>query len=96
MRKLVALFIASLMMIACEKDIVSNMEAYYTEAMGVQNVTLDSVKTFSNKVENYVAENPDEKENPLYPKIQANIKSASMSITLSVDTTWDGETHINY
>ncbi len=96
MKKLVLLFMAFLMMTACEKDIVSNMEAYYTESMGLQSVTLDSVKTFSNKVENYVAENPDEKENPLYPKIQSNIKSASMRITLSVDTTWDGETHINY
>ncbi len=84
------------MMTACEKEIVSNIEAYYTESMGLQNVSLDSVKTFSNKVENYVAEYPDEKENPLYPKIQNNIKSASIRITLSVDTTWDGETHINF
>ncbi len=96
MKKLVLLFMAFLMMMACEKDIVSNMEAYYTESMGLQSVTLDSVKTFSNKVGNYVAENPDEKENPLYPKIQSNIKSASMRITLSVDTTWDGKTHINF
>ncbi len=87
---------ACLMMMACEKDIVSNMEAYYIESMGLQSVTLDSIKTFSNKVESYVAENPDEKENPLYPKIQNNIKSALMHITLSVDTTWDGETYINF
>ncbi len=96
MKKLVLLFIACLMMTACEKDIVSNMEAYYTESMGLQSVTLDSVKTFSNKVEDYVARNPGEKENPLYPKIQSNIKSASIRITLSVDTTWDGESHVDF
>jgi len=32
----------------------------------------------------------------LYPKIQENIKTASLRITIVCDTTWDGETHINF
>ncbi len=83
-------------MTACEKEIVSKLEAYYTESMCLQSVTIDSVKTFSNKVENYVAENPEEKGNPLYPKIQDNISSAMIRITLECDTTWNGETLINF
>ncbi len=80
-----------------KEKVVSNiMEAYYTESMGLQSVTIDSVKTFSSKVKNYVAENPEEKGNPLYPKIQDNISSAMIRITLECDMTWDGETHINF
>ena len=96
MKKLVLLFTVCLMVIGCEKDVIDQMEAYYTESMGLQGVTIDSVKTFSNKVNNYVTQFPEEKEHHLYPKIQANIKSASLRITITADTTWAGETHINF
>ena len=39
---------------------------------------------------------PESKEHSLYAKIQANIKSVSSHITLTCDTTWDGETHIYF
>lgn len=56
MKKLVLLFAACLMVIGYEKDVIDQMEAYYTESMGLQSVTIDSVKTFSNKVNNYVTQ----------------------------------------
>lgn len=96
MKKLVLLFAACLMVIGCEKDVIDQMEAYYTESMGLQSVTIDSVKTFSNKVNNYVTQFPEEKEHLLYPKIQANIKSASLRITITADPTWAGDTIIYF
>ncbi len=90
------MFTASFILPSCEKDVIDLMESYYTESMGLDNVTLDSVKSFSSKVNNYVTVYPSEKEHPLYPKIQNNIKSASMRITLTCDTTWDGTITIRF
>ncbi len=96
MKKLVFILMACFCIMACEKEVSDLMENYYTESMGLQSVTIDSVKSFSSKVSNYVAQNPGEKAHPLYPKIQENIKSASLRLTITCDTTWDGETHINF
>ena len=72
------------------------MESFYIESCGLRSVTLDSVKTFSVKVNDYTTEYPESKDHSLYPKIQDNIKDASLRITIECDTTWDGETHINF
>lgn len=98
MKKLVLLFATCLMVIGCEKDVIGEgypeMEGFYIESCGLPSVTIDSVKLFSTKVNDYTDEYPESKEHSLYPKIQANIKSASLRITITCDTTWDGETHI--
>ena len=90
----VLLVITLPMLIGCEKEVLSEgyseMEAFYTESCGLMAVTTDSVKLFSAKVDGFT------KEHSLYPKIQANIKSASLRLIITCDTTWDGETHINF
>ena len=100
MKKLLFLFVCSLTIIACEKDLngesYPEMEIFYIESCGLPAVTIDSVKLFSIKVNNYTTEYPESKDHSLYPKIQENIKSASFRITIECDTTWDGETHINF
>ena len=100
MKKLVLLFAACLMVIGCEKEVISEgypeMEGFYVESCGLPVVTIDSVKSFSVKFGNYVTKHPESKSHSLYPKIQENIKSASLRITIECDTTWDGETHINF
>lgn len=96
MKKFVLILMACFCTMACEKEVIDYMENYYTESMGLQSVGLNSIKSFSAKVNNYVTEYPEEKEHPLYPKIQSNIKSAMLKISIECDTTWDGETHINY
>jgi hypothetical protein len=87
-------------MVGCEKQVIGEgypeMEAFYNESCTLPAVTIDSVKTFSTKVGNYVTKYPKSKSHSLYPKIQENIKSASLRITIVCDTTWDGETHINF
>ena len=100
MKKLLLLFTVCLMVTGCEKDVIgegySEMEGFYSESCGLPEVTIDSVKLFSVKVDNYTDVYPESKEHSLYPKIQANIKSASLRITITCDTTWAGETHINF
>ena len=96
MKKLELLFTACLMVIGCEKEVVGEgypeMEGFYVESCGLPAVTIYSVKLFSTKLNNYTDEYPESKEHSLYPKIQANIKSASLRITLTADTTWAGTT----
>lgn len=100
MKKLVLLFAACLVVIGCEKEVIGEgypeMEGFYVESCGLPTVTIDSVKSFTNKVNDYTTEYPESKEHSLYPKIQENIKSASFRITLTCDSTWDGETYIYF
>jgi hypothetical protein len=100
MKKLILFLITSFIAIGCEKQAISEsypeMKAFYTESCTLPAMTIDSVKTFSAKVGNYVTKHPESKSHSLYPKIQENIKSASLRITIECDTTWDGETHINF
>ena len=100
MKKLLFLFAVCLMVIGCEKEMIGEgypeMEGFYVESCGLPVVTIDSVKSFSVKFSNYVTKYPQSKSHSLYPKIQENIKSASLRITIECDTTWDGETHINF
>ena len=73
MKNLLLLFAACLMVIGCEKDVIglgySEMEGFYTESCGLPEVTIDSVKLFSVKVDNYTDVYPESKEYFLYPKI---------------------------
>ena len=100
MKKQGLLFSACLMVIGCEKEMQSEgypeMDSFYVESCGLPTVTLDSVKSFTVKVNDYTTEYPESKKHSLYPKIQENIKFASLRFIISVDTTWAGKTHINF
>ena len=86
--------------VSCEKEVngegYPEMEGFYVESCGLPVVTIDSVKLFSAKVDNYTDVYPESKEHSLYPKIQANIKSVSHRITITADTTWAGDTIIHF
>ena len=65
-------------------------------SLGLSAVNTDSVKKFAVKVDDYASEYPDCKGNALYGKIQANIKIASLRITVEADTAWAGTTYIEF
>lgn len=100
MKKILFLFAICFMVIGCENEVIDEgypeMEGFYTESCGLPTVTIDSVKLFSAKVNDYTTEYPKSKKHTLYPKIQANIKSASLRISIKCDTTWAGVTHIKF
>ena len=70
------------------------MTAYYAESLTLTEVSLDSVGRFSRKVTDFVALHPAAAEDPLYPKIQQNISTASLRITVNED--WDGEVDVQF
>jgi hypothetical protein len=72
------------------------MEGFYIESCGLPSVNIDSVKSFSTRVNDYTTEYPESKEHSLYPKIQANIKSASLRLTITINDEWAGDTIIHF
>ena len=85
---------------SCEKSASAEdypiMESFYKESVTLPLVTLDSVKTFSGKVDGYVATYPLAKEHKRYSQIQDNIKAASLRLSISIDKTWAGDTVIHF
>ena len=96
---LLLLLSASFILPSCEKEVFDyspQMEAYYVESKGLSAVTIDSVTLFKNKVEGFVTTHPIAKEHEKYPLIQANIKSASLRIAITVNDEWAGDTIIHF
>lgn len=100
MKKLALLIASIFMMAGCEKEVIGEgypeMEAFYAESCGLPIVTVDSVRLFSSKVDNYTDTYPESKEHSLYPRIQENIQAASLRITITCDTTWAGFLHLHF
>ena len=72
------------------------MEAYYAESVNLNAASLDSLKSFVSKVDNYISANPLAIENYRYPQIKNNIKAASLKFSITINNEWDGESYINY
>ena len=72
MKNLLLLFAACLMVTGCEKDVIGEgypeMEGFYTESCGLPEVTIDSVKLFSVKVDNYTDVYPYQRNTPYIPR----------------------------
>ena len=84
---------------SCEKevfDVSPTMEAYYSESVKLPSVSIDSVESFSNKVDGFTRSYPEAKEHNKYPLIKENIRLASVRFTIEIDTTWAGDTIIHY
>lgn len=95
---LVSLVLA-ISMPSCEQSVTDEypiMEQYYTESVNLPTVTLDSVKSFSNKVDGYVNQNPEARNHRRYSMILENIKAASLRFTITVNDEWDSDTIINF
>ena len=91
--------LASFILPSCEKAVIDEypqMESFYVESKGLNFVTIDSVRTFSSKVDGFVTTYPIAKEHEKYPLIQANIKSASLRIAITVNDEWAGDTIIHF
>lgn len=90
---------ASFVLPSCEKAVIDEypqMESSYVESKGLNFVTIDRVKIFSSKVDGFVTTYPLAKEHEKSPLIQANIKSASLRLAITVDTTWDASITVKY
>ena len=84
---------------SCEKDVFDinpQMESFYLESVQLPTVTIDSVKSFSSKVNNFVSVYPEAREHRRYEQIIDNINTATLNITITVNTDYDGETVIKF
>ena len=88
----------SLGLSSCGKEVFyyPEMQAYYQESCALPQCTLDSVRCFSGKVKSFVTLHPSAQDDPLYPQIQQNIRTASLRLTITINDEWDGETYIRY
>ena len=88
-------------MTACEKtpsaeELYPQMEDFYTESCGLSSVPADSVRMFAGKVDGYTVRYPEAKQHTRYPQIRENIRAASLRLSITINTEWDGEIHIGY
>lgn len=94
----------SFSLFSCEKELNADggsypeLQTYYTESCSwdAQVLTSDSLRRFRLKVADYVSVHPDAIHTSVYPKIQDNIRQASLRVTLTIDPTWGGDTVINF
>ena len=95
-------FIVSFLCLACSKETsvsqpqYPEMQAYYVESCHLSVAATDSVQRFMQKVETFVTHHTDAKQDPLYPRIQENIRSASFRLNINVDDEWDGEYNMTF
>ena len=72
------------------------LEEYYEESMELKSVSTDSIARFSAKVENFVVLYPEAKDDPLYPAIQKNIKSANAGFKITINPDWGEDINFNF
>lgn len=72
------------------------LEEFYEESMELKSVSTDSIARFSAKVENFVVLYPEAKDDPLYPAIQKNIKSANAGFKITINPDWGEDINFNF
>lgn len=79
---------------SCEKvDLeTSALDSYYKESLGLSLVSVDSVKRFKDKLDQYVNTNPDAKNTEKYILIINKIQNALTRIFINDE--WDGDSII--
>ena len=84
---------------SCEKassDSFPVMESFYTESQGLKYVSADSVTRFKDKVNGYIATNPQAKNHDKYKLILENINDAILHIVIDIHDEWEGDTTITF
>ena len=69
---------------------------YYAESCHLDQATQDSIVRFAQKVDAFIAANPQAKEDPLYPRILHNIQTSSFDAGLALHTDCNDTDEINF
>ena len=89
----------SLLFISCvhlEDPSHSILEDYFYESQGLKQVSNDSIRCFSEKVKTFANCTTSAKNDPLYTRIQENIRLATLRITIKIEDEWAGEKVISF
>lgn len=83
---------------SCSKDEGTeyNIEDLYEESKTLQYQTADSVEAFTQKFYWYLEAHPDAQDHPYYSAIDDKIDKCAPSADITINTDWDGETHLKY
>ena len=74
----------------------SILEDYFYESQGLKQASNDSIQCFSEKVKTFANCTPSAKNDPLYTRIQENIRLATLRITIKIEDEWGEDIIINY
>ncbi len=77
------------------------MKELYFESCNLTLVQADSIPLFANKFNAYIAQNPGEKADPIYPDIRSNIHDAAVKAGILagdflINTEWEGNISIEF
>ena len=83
------------------------MHQMYLESIDLPDATLDSISHFTSKLGNYVALYPDSRQDEYFDPTLKNLRGAlspygytvverSVTLGVTVNTEWDGETFIEF
>ncbi len=67
------------------------LKGYFEESKGLSHASTDSISRFSAKVNEFTTRIPEAKNDPLYTRIQENIRLATLRITIKIEDEWAGE-----
>ena len=84
---------------SCSKDeelFPVSIDQLYAESQTLQYQTPDSIEAFTQKFYGYLEYNPDAYNHPYYTAIDDKIYKYTHSAEMTVETDWDGETHVKY
>ena len=72
------------------------LKGYFEESKGLFQASTDSISRFSEKVKTFANCTPSAKNDPLYTRIQENIRMATLRITIKIEDEWAGEKVISF
>ena len=72
------------------------LKGYFEESKGLFQASTDSISRFSAKVNEYTTRIPEAKNDPLFSKIQSNIKMAKLKITITIADEWEDDVVIKF
>lgn len=72
------------------------LKGYFEESKGLSQASTDSISRFSAKVNEFTTRIPEAKNDPLYTRIQENIRLATLRITIKIEDEWEGEKVISF
>ena len=72
------------------------LKGYFEESKGLFQASTDSISRFSAKVNEFTTRIPEAKNDPLYTRMQENIRLATLRITIKIEDEWAGEKVISF
>ena len=94
--RLATILLAAFLLQACDKEVSSappyadTLQSYYIESTHLGEASVDSISTFTTKVNGLTAAWPEVREEKQYHQIVENIRQSFLTFHITIDGEWDG------